>query len=234
MGFKKQRRWCLLLAVALILSVAACGTAPTPAGDSPTVTPSTEKVEPTASTPPTATPTQAGVPTEELPPSPTPTNTPTPAAAIQHTPPPPSSRCEDLAGDVEIQVLVGPAEAVGMEPQAVGNAPFSVVSSEPPYLVQGAGPISYEGVQVHDWGTYSVALEMDTTISGECTGAGGDETLHLILEASGEQMVVVDASGFQGEYPWSGTHSFDLTFPLVDGASVQGEGYAFVLHLQGG
>ena len=233
MGFKQQRRGLLLLAVALALSLAACGNSPTPGADQATTVPPTEGVEPTASAPPTATPTQAPIPTEEPPPSPTPTYTPTPAAAIEITPPSPSSRCEGLAGDVEIQVLVGPAEAAGMEPLAVGHAPFSVVSGEPPYLVQGGGPISYDAVQTHEWGTYSVALEMETTLSGECTGSGGEEVLHLILEASGEQMVVVDASGFQGEYPWSGSHTFDLTFPLVEGATVQGEGYAFVLHLAG-
>jgi hypothetical protein len=230
MGFK-QRRWFLLWAVALALSLAACGTSPTPAADQITTIPPTEEVKPTASAPPTATPTQAAIPTEEPPPSPTATYTPPPAAAISPTPPPPSSRCEGLAGDIEIQVLVGPAEAVGMEPEAVGDAPFSVVSSEPPYLVQGGSSIAYEGVQTHEWGTYSVSLDMEITLSGECTGTGGEEALYLILEATGEQMVVVEATGFQGEYPWSGSHTFDLTFPLVEGATVQGEGYTFVLHL---
>jgi hypothetical protein len=134
---------------------------------------------------------------------------------------------------LEVQVLVGPAAAADMEPFAVGSAPFSVVASQPPYLVQGGGPIFYDDVATFDWGTYSVSLSMDTTISGECTGSGGSEALNLVLEATGEQMLVVDASGFHGEYPWSGTNSFDLTFPLEDGASVQGEGYVFVLHLAG-
>jgi hypothetical protein len=136
-----------------------------------------------------------------------------------------------LNGLLELQVLVGPAEAAGMEPLAVGNAPFSVSTGQPPYLVQGGGPIFYDQVETFEWGTYSVSLLMDTTISGECTGFSGSESLNLVLEAKGEQMVVVDASGFHGEYPWEGTHSFDLTFPLTDEASVQGEGYVFVLRL---
>jgi hypothetical protein len=132
-----------------------------------------------------------------------------------------------------MQVLVGPADAAGMEPVAVGKAPFSVVTGEARYLIQGGGPISYDDMATFDWGTYSVTLSMDTTISGECTGSAGSEALNLVLEGTGEQLLVVDASNFHGEYPWAGTNRFDLAFPLQDGASVQGEGYAFVLHLAG-
>ena len=124
-----------------------------------------------------------------------------------------------------MQVLVGPADAAGMDPVAVGTAPFSVVSSEAPYLIQGGGPISYDNMETFDWGTYAVTLSMDTTISGECAGPAGNETLNLVLEGTGEQLLVVDASDFHGEYPWAGTNRFDLAFPLQDGASVQGEGY---------
>jgi hypothetical protein len=74
---------------------------------------------------------------------------------------------------------------------------------------------------------------METMISGECTGSEGSEVLSLVLEGTGEQLLVVDASGFHGEYPWEGTNRFDLTFPLQDGAVVQGEGYVFVLRLPG-
>ena len=159
-------------------------------------------------------------------PTDTPTPTPTPVAAVQITPTAPASRCEGLSGTLELQVLVGPADAAGMEPFAVGSAPFSVVASQPPYLIQGGGPISYDDVATFDWGTYSVSLYMDTTISGECTGSGGSE-------ATGEQMLIVDAPDFHGEYPWEGTNSFSLTFPLMDGALVEGEGYVFVLRLPG-
>lgn len=233
MGIQQKTRWLVLLGTIIALALAACGASPTPDVDQATATTESGVVEPTASSLPTDTPVPVDTATEEPPPSPTPTPTPTPAAAVPMTPTDPPSLCQGLSGELEMQVLVGPAEAVGMEPLAVGKAPFSVISSEPPYLVQGGGPIAYDAVQEHDWGTYSVMLDMDTNVSGECTGAGGNETLALLLEATGEQVVVVDAVGFQGEYPWSGAHAFDLEFPLVDGASVEGEGYAFVLHLPG-
>ena len=38
-----------------------------------------------------------------------------------------SSRCDSLNGELELQVLVGPAEVVGLEPLAIGSIPFSVV-----------------------------------------------------------------------------------------------------------
>lgn len=45
-------------------------------------------------------------------------------------------------------------------------------------------------------------------------------------------MVVVTSEGFSGEYPWEGTLPFEYTFPLEEGASVEGEGYYIVLHLK--
>jgi hypothetical protein len=132
-----------------------------------------------------------------------------------------------------VQVLVGPAEAVGLEPVAVGEVPFSVTVEQAPYLVQGQAPIAYEAMQEHEWGTYSVNLDLDTAVSGECHGEAGSELLELVLEMSGEQLVVVDAQGFHGEYPWSGTQTRDLSFPLQEGAAAQGEGWVVVLHLGG-
>lgn len=130
-----------------------------------------------------------------------------------------------------MRVLVGPAEVVGLEPFAVGNIPFAVTTGEEPYVVQGGGPISYADVLVEQWGTYEVTLNMQTTINGECLAGASGEELQMTLEMTGEQMVEVTAEGFHGEYPWAGTASFDVSFPLVEGATVQGEGWAFVLHL---
>ena len=144
---------------------------------------------------------------------------------------PPASRCEGLAGQLEVQVLVGPAEAVGLEPVAVGSVPFSVTGSEPPYLVQGQGPISYADTLQQEWGTYAVTMDMDVAVQGNCSGQAGGEQLDLALEMTGEQLVVVKAEGFQGEYPWSGTRTQELTFPLEEGATAQGEGWVIVLHL---
>jgi hypothetical protein len=165
--------------------------------------------------------------------SPTLTPTPIPGGAGLSTPVPSSSRCDGLGGEIEVQVLVGPASAVGMEPFAVGSIPFSVVTAKAPYAVQGEGDISYADVLTEKWGTYEVALDLHITVAGECVGESGGEELHLTLEMAGEQMVEVKAEGFHGEYPWSGSHSVDVRFPLAEGASVEGEGWAFVLHLQG-
>jgi hypothetical protein len=76
-----------------------------------------------------------------------------------------------------------------------------------------------------------VTMDMQTAVQGECSGGPGSEQLNLVLEMTGEQLVVVEAEGFQGEYPWAGTQSRDLAFPLEEGATAQGEGWAVVLHL---
>jgi hypothetical protein len=115
----------------------------------------------------------------------------------------------------------------------VGGVPFRVATDYAPYKVQGGGAVSYADTLVEKWGTYAVTLNLQAAIDGECMGESGGEELHLTLEASGDQMVEVKAEGFQGEYPWTGTHSFDLQFPVTEGASVRGEGWVFVLHVQG-
>jgi hypothetical protein len=150
---------------------------------------------------------------------------------VATTPPPPPSRCQGLGGQLEVQVLVGPAEAVGLEPVAVGSVPFAVTGSEPPYLVQGQGPISYEATLQQAWGTYVVTMELDNAVQGTCSGEAGGEQLDLVLEMTGEQFVEVKAEGFHGEYPWSGTQTRELSFPLEEGATAEGEGWAVVLHL---
>ena len=172
--------------------------------------------------------------TPSLAPTPTPTLTPTPTIVVPlaATPSPKlESRCADLSGTLEIQVLVGPAEAVGLEPFAVGEIPFSVLPEGGTYRVQGGGPISYQEVLAEEWGTYTVSLEMDTTIDGQCGGDTGSEALHMTIESTGEQMLEVRAEGFSGDYPWSGTSMVNLTFPLEEGSKQSGEGRAFILHL---
>ncbi len=141
------------------------------------------------------------------------------------------NRCEGVSGSLEMQVLAGPAEAVGMEPLAVGNIPFSVTQIGQIYAVQGNGALSYQQMLEESWGTYTVTLDMTAVVSGDCGGDVGNETLDMTVEASGEQMVEVRAEGFSGDYPWSGTHQLELSFPLVEGASEEGEGWAFILHL---
>jgi hypothetical protein len=215
-----RRNWVLIVMLALaVLHLPECSGAETPAPE-PSAT--------ATSLPAARTPTLAG--TE---PRATATPTPTPPAqsGTPPTPEPPTSPCAGLSGQIEVQVLVGPADAVGLEPLAVGDLPLSVVTSEEPFVVQGGGDISYADVLVEEWGTYEVTLDLRTTISGECVAGADGPTLQLALDMAGQQMVEVEAEGFQGEYPWSGEVSLDLSFPLVDGATAQGEGWVLVLHL---
>ena len=241
MSVHKNRLHHFLFALVLMIALAACGGSPTPAPETATPTPTATETAAGTPEPPAATPTSAApeppkaTPTAapELPaatatPTPTPTPAPLPAAT---TPAPPASRCEGLAGQLEVQILVGPADAVGLEPVAVGSVPFAVTGSGPPYLVQGQGPISYADVLTAEWGTYTVTMDMDAAVQGDCSGPEGSEQLNLALELTGEQLVEVKAEGFHGEYPWAGTQTRDLTFPLEEGASAQGEGWAVVLHL---
>jgi len=74
-------------------------------------------------------------------------------------------------------------------------------------------------------------MNMETAVQGECLGEAGNEQLNLVLNMAGEQLVVVKAEGFQREYPWTGTETRDLAFPLEEGTTAQGEGWAAVLHL---
>lgn len=216
MELKNRSVWLKLgLVAATIFFVAACSP---PSAPEPTTTPS--PTEPKTSTPMTS-------------PSPSPSPTPTTASVEgpEATETPVPSRCDGVSGELEIQILVGPAEVVGLEPVAVGSLPFSVVSEEGVYLVQGGGAVSYQAVLEKEWGTYTVSLDMDGTVDGECGGESGSEALNLTVEMSGEQMVEVRAQGFSGDYPWAGTHQLDLSFPLEDGATAEGEGWVFVLHL---
>lgn len=148
-------------------------------------------------------------------PTPIPDGAGTPWATL----PPTGNRCEGLQGNLEIGILVGPSDAVGLEPVAVGNIPFSTINNGNLYLVQGAGPISYDNVLVEEWGTFSVKFDMENSITGECAGNIGSELLNFNLEMSGEQLVEVRSEGYNGDYPWSGMHNFKLNFPLEEGAA---------------
>jgi hypothetical protein len=142
-----------------------------------------------------------------------------------------NSRCEGLSGEIEMQVLVGPAEVVGLEPVAIGRIPFSVVSEGGVHTVQGGGSLSYEDVLAKEWGTYSVFFDMQAAVSGTCETDEHSGVLDLTIETIGEQMVEIQAEGYSGYFPWSGTQTFPLSFPIEEGASAEGEGWAFVLHL---
>jgi hypothetical protein len=164
-----------------------------------------------------------------------PTSTPTPTELVVVEPPTPTtppSPCGGLAGELEVQILVGPAEAVGLEPVSVGNIPFAVTTNQEPYLIEGSGSIDYADVLVREWGTYEVTMDMSVAVSGECIDNGQTGQLDLVMELVGSQLVVVEAEGFSGEYPWEGTQTRDLAFPLEEGATAEGEGWAVLLHLK--
>ena len=210
----RSRLWPLLLIFGLVLFTGACTSPSSP--------------EETATPTPTPTPAAA----TEIPPSPTPTAvigsgdpdpTPTPGAS--------ANPCAGLSGELETQIMVGPAEVVGLEPVAVGSIPFAITSDEPPYTVDGQGSLSYEDTLQKEWGTYSVSLEMDGTVNGVCTEEDGTPMLDLTVTMSGQQMVEVSVGGQNWQYPWSGENSLNLTFPLEEGATAEGEGWSFVLHL---
>jgi len=226
------RSWQMVLVLCLVVLLAACGGTPTPEAETTSqpspATPPVATSTPTATFTPTATAAGAAE-VATMTPSPTPTDEP----LMQPATPSPSvaSRCQGLAGTLEVQVLVGPAEAVGLEPVAVGQVPFAVTTEQAPYQVEGQAPIAYEATLEEAWGTYTVNMDLDLAVSGECKGEGGSELLDLALNMNGEQLVVVDAQDFHGEYPWSGAHTLNLSFPLQEGATAQGEGWVVVLHL---
>ena len=160
--------------------------------------------------------------------------TPTPTEVISEapaTPEIPSSPCEGRAWEIEVQVLVGPADAVGLSPHSVGSIPFSATTDEIPFLVEGGGDLDYGEILVEDWGTYEVTMHMQFTINGECVESDLGGELHLVLEMTGSQLVEVTSPDFHGEYPWEGSMPFDILFPLEEGASIEGEGFAFILHI---
>jgi hypothetical protein len=141
------------------------------------------------------------------------------------------SICSGLSGEFEVMVLVGPAEAVGLEPFSVGTIPFSVVTGEVPYIVEGSGQLVYQDMLVKEWGSYSVDLLMETTLTGECVDSDPSGRLDLTMEMTGEQMVEVLSEGFTGEYPWTGTYTSQFSLQVIDGISTGGEGWEFILHL---
>lgn len=160
--------------------------------------------------------------------------TPTPTEAFLEVPAtldiPPSPR-EGRTGELDVQVLVGPAEVVDLPPHLIGSIPFSVTTDENPFLVQGGGDIDYGEILVEEWGTYEVKMVMQITVDGECVERDSGGELHLALEMTGTQLVEVTSPEFHGVYPWEGTHTLVLEFPLEEGAIMEGEGWTFILHL---
>lgn len=211
-------RWLRWLALSLVFLPSAC--------DMPQGVPTPPQPESPLASPPSPTPSG----TEPLP-SATPTPTPGGIDVSATEPPTPDNRCRDLKADLEVRILAGPAEAVGLEPMAIGQVPIAVTSEKPLYLVSGGGPISYSETLAQEWGTYQVTMDLDLTVNGECLPQPGAEQLNLVVDLSGSQLVKVESGQFQGEYPWSGAASQHAILAVEDGGTAEGEGWMLVLHL---
>ena len=215
MKSRSRRIIVLIFLACYLMAMVVCGSGPNPANGKATETPT-----------PTSTPTRTFTPIFIQPVTITPVVSGDSTATITITPGP----CKGVNGELEVKVLVGPAAAVGMEPLAVGSIPFSG-SSQAPYTLLGSSHLSYNATQSYDWGTYTVTLEMDADLTGECVATPGDDSLNMDVTLSGTQTVVVVVNGKTQTYPWKGSPTLHLTFPMQDGATAQGEGWVFVLHL---
>jgi len=144
----------------------------------------------------------------------------------------PQNPCEAVSGTLELQLLIGPSEAVGLEPLTYAEIPFAVTAEGGSYLITSGGPVDYyEDAYEAEWGTYTVTFEGETTIQGECISQDGSGQIDIVLEMSGEQIVEVVVEGAVSTYPWVGTPQVEASFPLEDGAQVSGEGWVLILHL---
>lgn len=150
---------------------------------------------------------------------------------LEYKPETGSSICEGLSGNFEMQVLVGPSDAVGLTPFGIGSIPFSVEFDQGLYLVQGEGKIDFEDELEEVWGTYTVFFDMLGEIDGVCTQDDNGGVMDITFKMTGDQVFIVDSPGLQEEYPKSFDYEFDYSFPVVDGATESGEGWALILHL---
>lgn len=146
---------------------------------------------------------------------------------------PEANPCEGLSGWIELQLLVGPSEAVGLEPYTMASIPFTVTGEGEVYLIEGSGQMEfYEDVLEAEWGSYSVQFDGEIRISGTCVGTDAPGTLNVYLEMDGEQTVVVVVEGQEMTYPWAGMPTLTASFPIQDGVQQSGEGWNLILHLE--
>jgi hypothetical protein len=163
--------------------------------------------------------------------SPTPTPTEV-GSGIVPTEEQPTHPCETVSGTLELQILVGPAEAVGLTPTSVGRIPFRVIADGGVYRVEGGGPFDYYVETLsHEWGTYTVTFDGDANISGDCVSTEMGGMLNINIELIGEQNVEVIYEGVSQNYPWSGTPQITVNLPIEEGAQQAGEGWVIILHL---
>ncbi|MGC9385276.1 MAG: hypothetical protein ACP5D6_11810 [Kosmotogaceae bacterium] len=141
--------------------------------------------------------------------------------------------CEGVSGTLELQILVGPSEVVGLTPTTVGQIPFNVVSDGNIYNIEGGGPFDYfVETESYEWGTYTVTFEGDALVKGNCVSTDLGGMLNVNVELIGEQNVEVVYEGISTNYPWSGTPQITVNLPLEEGAQQEGEGWVLILHLK--
>ncbi len=169
---------------------------------------------------------------EEDPDVPTATPTSPPMDAATTTPTATPSPCEGLTGELEVRILVGPADAVGLESYSAGSVPFAVTTGGPPYGVAGGGNITYHETLVEDEINYDVTFDATIVLDGSCDDTPGSVELALDLDTAWTQQVEVTARDFHGVYPTAGDNAVMITLPLIEGATASiGEGAEIVLHL---
>jgi len=139
--------------------------------------------------------------------------------------------CKGLMGTLELQLLIGPSEAVGLEPYTFATIPFTVTVEEDDYLIEGGGPIDYyENILEAEWGSFSVIFDGEIITTGVCDPENSGQ-LNFELEMIGEQIVEVVVDGSTTTFPWSGTPSINVSFPIENGAEKSGEGWILVLRI---
>lgn len=139
--------------------------------------------------------------------------------------------CSGLTGNLEMQVWVGPAAVVDLEPFGIGSVPFQVDYDQGSYLVQGEGRIDYEDELVKEWGTYTVFFNLLGVIDGFCIQNDDGAVLEITFDMTGYQEFVVDTDGQQEVFPKDLDYEFDYSFPVVEGSTESGEGWVLILHL---
>ena len=143
-----------------------------------------------------------------------------------------SNLCANLSGTLELQLLIGPSESVGLSPYTFATIPFQVVQEGNAYLVEGSGAVDYyEDILTADWGSFAVTFDGVTSVTGDCVETDGLGILSVLVEMTGQQTVVVTVEGVEYTYPWEGSPTIEVSLPLVEGAEVSGEGWTLILHL---
>jgi len=162
----------------------------------------------------------------------TPTPTTYPGGGVDQPTEEGKNPCEGLTGTLEMQLLVGPSEAVGLTPYTFATIPFSVVKEGSVFLVQGNGPVEYyEDILEEEWGTYTVQFEGETMVSGTCVATEAPGMINFYIQMEGEQTVVIIVEGIETTYPWAGSPSVTASYPILDGAQQAGEGWNLILRL---